>query len=78
MLARDYDPQHEVIIYKAATLPLQQPRCERIALRELPHATLDLHATLVIPPARALEPDVEIRERLNALDAAVPVPSVAL
>jgi uncharacterized protein YabN with tetrapyrrole methylase and pyrophosphatase domain len=70
VLARDYDLNHEAIIYKAVTLPMHQPRIERIALGELPHAQLDMHATLVIPPARDLEPDLQIRERLSALDAA--------
>ncbi len=68
VLARDYDLDHEVIIYKSATLPVQQPRIERIALGQLPHADVDMHVTLVIPPARPLLPDYEIRERLAALD----------
>jgi hypothetical protein len=71
VLARDYDLGHEVIIYKAVTLPMHQPRMERIALGKLPDAQIDMHATLVIPPARALEPDLQIRERLSALDAAM-------
>jgi hypothetical protein len=29
-----------------------------------------MHETLVIPPARTLEPDLQIRERLSSLDAA--------
>jgi hypothetical protein len=29
-----------------------------------------MHATVVIPPARALQPDATIRERLAALDQA--------
>jgi hypothetical protein len=71
VLARDYDLGHEVIIYKAVTLPMHQPRMERIALGKLPDAQIDMHATLVIPPARALEPDPQTRERLSALDAAM-------
>jgi precorrin-6B methylase 1 len=70
VLARDYDLGHEAIIYKAVTLPVRQPRIERLALRELPGADIDMHVTLVIPPARALELDQEIRERLTALDRA--------
>jgi precorrin-3B methylase len=68
VLTRDYDADHEVILYKAVTLPLHQPRIERLALRELPDADIDMHATLVIPPARALEPDLQVRKRLAALD----------
>jgi precorrin-3B methylase len=72
VLARDYPLSHEVILYRAATLPMQQPRIERLALGKLAEADIDMHMTLVIPPARALEPDPQIRERLNALDEAAP------
>lgn len=71
MLVRDYDPAHEVIIYRAATLPMQEPLIHRLPLGELPDAEVDMHSTLVIPPGRPLEPNTEIRERLSALDAAV-------
>jgi uncharacterized protein YabN with tetrapyrrole methylase and pyrophosphatase domain len=70
VLARDYDLAHEVILYRAATLPMHEPRIERLPLGKLPQAQIDQQATLVIPPARSLEPDLQIRERLNALDAA--------
>jgi Tetrapyrrole (Corrin/Porphyrin) Methylases len=70
ILARDYDLSHEVILYKAVTLPTHQPRMERLPLGMLPEADIDMHATLVIPPARSLEPDLQIRARLSALDAA--------
>jgi hypothetical protein len=40
-------------------------------LGSLPDAEIDMHATLVIPPCQPLEPDLEIRERLRALDAVV-------
>jgi Tetrapyrrole (Corrin/Porphyrin) Methylases len=70
VLARDYDLGHEVIIYRAATLPIHEPRMERLPLGKLPDAAVDMHETLVIPPARSLEPDLQIRERLSALDVA--------
>lgn len=70
ILARDYDLDHEVILYRGATLPMHQPRIERLKLRELPHIEVDMHMTMVIPPAQAMEPDAEIRERLAALDRA--------
>jgi uncharacterized protein YabN with tetrapyrrole methylase and pyrophosphatase domain len=69
ILARDYDLGHEVILYRAATLPMHQPRIERLPLGKLPDVDVDMHMTLVIPPARALEPDPQIRDRLSALDA---------
>jgi uncharacterized protein YabN with tetrapyrrole methylase and pyrophosphatase domain len=70
VLSRDYDLDHEAILYRAATLPVDQPRIERIALRGLPAAQIDMHATLVIPPATALRPDEQTLSRLAALDLA--------
>jgi uncharacterized protein YabN with tetrapyrrole methylase and pyrophosphatase domain len=70
ILGRDYDLSHEVILYRAATLPMHEPRMERLPLGKLPVADVGMHETLVIPPARPLEPDLSIRERLSALDAA--------
>ncbi len=69
VLLRDYPAEHEVILYESATLPTQPPRIERLPLSALPTASFDLHATLVIPPARALQPDRQIRARLAHLDA---------
>jgi uncharacterized protein YabN with tetrapyrrole methylase and pyrophosphatase domain len=69
LLARDYDVDHEVIVYKAATLPIHQPRMDRMPLGSLPEADIDMHATLVIPPSQPLESDEETRARLRALDA---------
>jgi uncharacterized protein YabN with tetrapyrrole methylase and pyrophosphatase domain len=70
VLARDYDLAHEVTLYKAATLPTGAARIERLPLSKLPDADVDMHATLVIPPARKLEPDMQVRKRLSTLDAA--------
>jgi len=71
LLADDYDLGHEVIVYKAATLPIHRPHIERLALAELPNASIDMHATLVIPPSTPLQANAAIRERLTALDLAV-------
>ncbi|HWK73680.1 MAG TPA: SAM-dependent methyltransferase [Povalibacter sp.] len=68
VLTRDYSPDHEVIVYRAATLPAQSPRVERLQLQQLPAADIDMHVTLVVPPATALQPDPESRQRLAALD----------
>jgi uncharacterized protein YabN with tetrapyrrole methylase and pyrophosphatase domain len=69
LLVEDYDLTHEIIVYRAATLPIHQPRMDRMPLGSLPDADIDMHATLVIPPCRSLEPNFEVRERLSALDA---------
>jgi hypothetical protein len=69
VLARDYDLGHEIIIYTGATLPTRRPRIERLTLAQLPDATLDMHATVVVPPARPLEANRDVQARLAALDA---------
>ena len=68
VLARDYPMDHEVILYRTATLPIESPRIERLPLRDLPDADMDQQVTLVLAPANALQPDHEIRARLSALD----------
>lgn len=71
VLCRDYDPAHEVILYKARTLAISRPEIERMPLRALPDAECDMHSTLVVPPSSALEPDEQVREQLRALDSSV-------
>ena len=71
VLARDYDLAHEVILYKAVTLPISRPEITRLPLGDIPRAECDMHSTLVIPPASALEPDEETRKRLRALEPSV-------
>jgi siroheme synthase len=67
VLARHYPLSHEAIIYRAATLPFQSPRIERLALDALPQADIGMADTLAVPPARPLEADDEIRARLAGL-----------
>jgi tetrapyrrole (corrin/porphyrin) methylase-like protein len=71
VLARDYDLGHEVILYKAVTLPMHRPHIERLSLRDLPAADVDMHMTLVIPPGSRLQADPTVREWLAALDSRV-------
>ena len=68
VLARDYDVNHEGILYRAVTLPMHQPRIDRLRLRDLPAADVDTHVTLVIPPASRLQVDPTVRDSLAALD----------
>ena len=49
-LLRWYPPDHEVVLYEAAQLPIEAPRIERLALRDLPDAHYEEYTTLVIPP----------------------------
>ncbi len=56
-LLRWYPPDHEVILYEAARLPIETPRADRLALRDLPTAHYEEYTTLVIPPLRELRDD---------------------
>lgn len=68
VLARNYPLDHEVILYQAATLPIQSPRIQRLPLQALPEADVKSPDTLAIPPARNLQVDTDILRRLDALD----------
>ncbi len=74
-LARDYPLDHEVILYEAATNPLEKTRMDKMFLRDLPAAALSGATTLVIPAAFPLKWDQAILDRLNALPAAPKVPN---
>jgi precorrin-2 methylase len=69
LLGADYPTDHEVIVYRGATLPIEQPRIKRIILRELAEAPLTAEETVVLPPAVTLQPNRAMLERLKALDA---------
>jgi len=68
VLSKDYPLDHDVIIYRAATLPIQKPVIQRIALRDLPQTAISTADTVILPPAETLKPDHAIRARLAALD----------
>ena len=68
LLAQDYPLDHEVIIYRAATLPIQTPRIRRLALRDLPNVPLSAEETVVLPPAQSLKLNRVLQQRLEALD----------
>jgi uncharacterized protein YabN with tetrapyrrole methylase and pyrophosphatase domain len=69
-LAKDYPLTHKITVYRAATLPIHEPHIEHITLRKLADAKIDAADTVVIPPARKLEPDVKTLARLSRLDRA--------
>jgi uncharacterized protein YabN with tetrapyrrole methylase and pyrophosphatase domain len=68
-LCEDYPADHEVIVYRAPTLPVEGPHIQRVALRDFPKAQYTGQETLVLPPARELKPNAVMRARLDALDA---------
>ena len=49
ILAEHYPADHELIIYEAATLPLCEPKIEKVLLRELEFAKPTIISTLVVP-----------------------------
>lgn len=69
VLARDYPLDHELFLYRCATLPIERPRVRRMRLHELTGADLPAEETVVLPPARALKLNTLLAERLAALDA---------
>lgn len=71
LLLQHYPESHELIVYEAATLPIQEPRMQRIRLNELVKTEFHMHSTLVVPPARALEPDTAMLTRIAALEVSL-------
>jgi hypothetical protein len=69
-LAEDYPLDHELIIYRAPTLPIHQPEIRRIRLRDLAEARMTAEETVVLPPAAPLKQNAEARSRLAAIDEA--------
>lgn len=68
VLSQDYPLSHPVTVYEAATLPISVPRIEQVRLCDLVDADLRLQTTLVLPPARPMEPNESMLERLAELD----------
>lgn len=70
VLGRDYPLEHEVIIYRGATLPIEPPRIRHVTLRDLPATDITAEETVILPPASPLCANRPVRERLAALDQA--------
>lgn len=69
ILSEHYPADHLAIVYEAATLPIGTARAERFALRDLVHARLEIHSTLVVPPARPMQRNPAMLRRLAELDS---------
>ncbi|MEW5836041.1 MAG: SAM-dependent methyltransferase [Pseudomonadota bacterium] len=67
-LSEDYPLDHEVIIYRAATLPIERPEIRRTTLAGLADAELTAELTVVMPPAQTLKLNEAVAERLRELD----------
>lgn len=68
ILSQNYPMDHEIILYRVATLPTQRPWVERLPLGALPSAEVDMHMTAVIPPAQSMQPNAEVRARLAEIE----------
>jgi hypothetical protein len=71
VLSRDYPLDHEIIIYRGATLPIEQPRIRRVLLRDLPATAVSGEETVILAPAANLRSNRDIRARLAVLDQTV-------
>ncbi|MGA7439426.1 MAG: SAM-dependent methyltransferase [Luteibacter sp.] len=67
-LSRDYPLDHEIIIYRCATLAIDAPRIDRVKLRDLPQVEMTVSETVILPPAREMQPVAEVWQRVKALD----------
>jgi len=67
-LSHWYRPDTPIILYEAAQLPIERFRADRMALSELPGASLKEYTTMVIPPALEAVRDETWIRRLEALD----------
>lgn len=71
VLALDYPLEHELIVYRTPTLPIEQASIGRVALGDLPQADIGMADTVVVPPARTMQVNYEMRARLDVLDRAM-------
>ncbi|USD39723.1 MULTISPECIES: SAM-dependent methyltransferase [Ferrimonas] len=70
-LSRNYPLDHEVILYEAATSPLESTRIEHLPLGKLPQATLNQITTLVVPPCQEMATDSVMLDKLQILSESV-------
>lgn len=74
VLLEAYPPDHEVVLYTAATLPIGDSTVIRLPLARLAEAEVSIAATLYLPPAAEASVDPEVAARLGLAEAAEAVP----
>lgn len=67
-LCEDYPADHQLLIYEAATLPINAPRMESVRLCELAGKDLGMHSTLVVPPSKPMERDQGVLARIQQIE----------
>lgn len=60
-----YSPEHEVIIYEAAVLPIESVRKDKVQLKDLHKQTLKLYSTLVVPPSVKLSANKKVLDQFT-------------
>lgn len=78
VLNTDYPLDHEIIVYRGATLPIQQPRIRRVTLGEMPDIEITAEETVVLPPRSRPRRNEKIMAQLDALDRAYPLSGQAI
>ncbi|MCL1065728.1 SAM-dependent methyltransferase [Shewanella olleyana] len=68
LLSEKYPLEHQVILYEAAVLPIDNIRIETISLSELVGADIHMHTTLVIPPSEKMLPNEKLVARLAEIE----------
>ena len=69
-LLEAYPPDHRIVVYEAAQLPLCSPTIDRIALDRLPEARITAMSTLFVPPLHKPKLDHAMAQRLGLHAAA--------
>lgn len=59
MLLLTYPNNHQVIIYECAVLPIEMPMIKKVELQDLAQTELLMKSTLVIPPCKKKQKNVE-------------------
>jgi uncharacterized protein YabN with tetrapyrrole methylase and pyrophosphatase domain len=65
VLLERYPADHEVVVYEAAMLAIEEPRIVRTPLRALASAPVTVFSTLYVPPARDCPVDHDLVRRLG-------------
>lgn len=69
LLLQYFSPNHQVIIYEAATLALLSPRIDYVPLRDLTEIKLTAISTLVIPPEKQSKLNMAVLQQLGITES---------
>jgi precorrin-6B methylase 1 len=72
-LLRTYPPEHVVVVYEAAHLPVGEPRRDPVELRDLAGTPVKAISTLYVPPREASQLDDAMLAQLGMARESIPV-----